>query len=254
MCQQKILNPLHRPKTLSYLLLPFVLIKTFFEASQRKRYQNQVTNMESIDNAITLNNEGVSLLQSGNDHAAVAALTRSLGIIRVHLNDASRRSAASHHQQLQAPFHNFVPLPDLEDESYFIANQAITVKPGTYLDSADAINTFSGCTIMNLALAYHRRGQLGNEACMQKAETLYTMATKLFNGRTILTGTALVVRLAATNNLCHVRYERGDFELAKQELDCVAFLFRNPDIESALMSGIVFNALLLKSPSVAPAA
>ena len=207
--------------------------------------------MESIDNAIALNNEGVSLLQSGNDQAAVAALTRSLGIIRVHLNES--RGLTCQHEQ-QAPFHTCVPLPDFEDEFYFIANQAITVTAGTRLDSADAINTFSGCTIMNLALAYHRRGQLGNEACMQKAETLYTMATKLFTGRPMLSGTALVIRLAATNNLCHVRYERGELELAKRELDCVAFLFRNPDIESALMSGIVFNALLLKAPSVAPAA
>jgi tetratricopeptide (TPR) repeat protein len=215
--------------------------------------------MNSLHQSISLNNEGVALLQNGDNRAAVGRLTEALSISKIELGYLQDNPSVSmnsfnnetHHASL---VHSSTPLRGLHDENYFIFNQALTLSALT--DVVSYAHTLQACCasiILNLALAYHRQARLGNRICLIKAMKLYKMALRL-SWNAPITETTLTVRVAAANNMAQISLEQGDYKKARQELEGVAYLIRFPGLEEDLRSGLLLNVLMVKDAPYAASA
>lgn len=147
--------------------------------------------------------------------------------------------------------HSIVPLPGLrkfEDDSFFIYNGLFllsTTTPPFVQNIAHGVANsekedsssveeeflflvFSGCIIMNIALTYHKFAQFhrGKQVYAEKAERMYQLLSKLCEEmRTLMNeypsklrcmgGIAMLLFIAAVNNLSLLRHEKGKFEAAK---------------------------------------
>ena len=233
--------------------------------------------MDIVETAISLNNKGVFLLLAGKDQAAAEALTQALMYMKEQLYKtnspdplpspyhdhcdavlASTATTSSTNMSLEKSLITSTPLPNLEDEYYFIYNQALTVSPA--LPRSDVhLHLFSTCIILNLALGYHRRGLQGNRSCLCKAEKMYEMAAKLMGNETTNSENALQIKLAIVNNLAQIRYGQGNFGEARAGMNCLVSLIQRIGTGSSLLkegeiNGIMLNLLFLSPPEIAPAA
>jgi hypothetical protein len=239
--------------------------------------------MEVIDSAIRLNNEGVSLLVAGDDQAAAVALSHALSFVKGLLslsltrscdlrdplpasfgssNDNKLSSCSStmevceHEHEL---IHSRKPLPCLQDVNFFIYNHTVSISSDSPLTN-EMLPIYSACVILNLALAYHRRGKQAHSIpCMLKAEKMYATIEKLLKNGMNNNATATVLRIAATNNLSQIRFQRGEYERAREGIEFLAYLIRDVGSVRALLSdeelnGLLCNVVLFTRPDSAAAA
>jgi hypothetical protein len=242
--------------------------------------------MEAIDSAIRLNNEGVSLLVAGDDQAAAVALSHALSLVKGLLsltrpcdlrgaplsasfgssNDNKLSSSYSstmevcerEHEHEQIHFRK--SLPCLQDFNFFIYNHTMSISSDSPLTN-EMLPIYSACVILNLALAFHRRGkQAHSSPCMLKAERMYATVEKLLkNDGMNNNATATVLRIAAANNLSQIRSQRGDYERAQEDTEFLAYLIRDVGSVRALLSdeelnGLLCNVVLFTRPDSAAAA
>jgi hypothetical protein len=156
-----------------------------------------------------------------------------------------------------------VPLANLQSSNYFVFSQPLTLSheataakhsfiPDNCIQSV--LHSCSACIILNLALVYHRQGQLGSAQCMQKAQKLYEMVLKPINGSSLNTEISLLVRIAAANNLAQICHENGEFCRAEEARSFMAHQLRLSELDDSLMEAFVLNALSLNAPTMAAAA
>ena len=215
-----------------------------------------------------MNNEGISLLLSGQDKVAVSRLTEALTMVRQQLNQmeaegqSSAISSLSHITDTNpSSFHELASLPNLHDESFFIYNQTIVI-PVNAPRSCSTVRIYSACIILNIALAYHRRGKARYLPALKKAEMMYEMAAQLVgNDLEILNrlSTAALVYLAAVNNLTQIHHEAGNLQRANEGVECLTFLIQNTHIHEGVLSeteinSFLLNAMLVGLKQTAPAA
>jgi hypothetical protein len=254
--------------------------------------------MEAIDSAIRLNNEGVTLLVAGDDHAATFALSHALSFVKRLLSlttagsspcdlrgpkHGAAASASSSNVNKLSPcsstststsagagmeacgggtnevrIHSRKPLPSLQDGDFFIYNHTISIASESPLTN-DMLPLYSACVILNMALAYHRRGKQAHSIpCLLKAEKMYATIEKLLNGVNN-NAAAEVLRIAATNNLSQIRYHKGDYAQAREDVEYLAYLIRDVGSVRTLLSdeelnGLLCNVLLFTPPDFAAAA
>jgi tetratricopeptide (TPR) repeat protein len=239
--------------------------------------------MEAIDSAISLNNDGVSLLVAGDDQAAAVALSHALSLVKGLLsmtpscdlrgplpasfgssNDNKLPSCSSTMEVCEEHKHELIhskkPLPCLQDVNFFIYNHTMSISSDSPLTNA-MLPIYSACVILNLALAYHRRGKQAHSIpCMLKAEKMYATIEKLLkNDGMNSNATATVLRIAAANNLSQIRFQRGEYERAQEDLEFLAYLIRDVGSVRALLSdeelyGLLCNVVLFARPHFAAAA
>jgi hypothetical protein len=247
----------------------------------KKHYQSSrvfnTDTMEAINSAIRLNNEGVSLLVAGDDQAAAVALSRALSLVKGLLsmtpscdlrgslpasfgssNDNTLSSCSSTMEVCE--HHSRKPLPCLQDISnFFIYNHTMSISSDSPLTN-EMLPIYSACAILNLALAYHRRGKQAHSIpCMLKAEKMYATIEKLLKNGMNNNATATVLRIAATNNLSQIRFQRGEYERAREGIEFLAYLIRDVGSVRALLSdeelnGLLCNVVLFTRPDSAAAA
>jgi hypothetical protein len=206
-----------------------------------------------LRNALRLNNEGIMLLLENRDKEALATLTESLNQVKKLLTASEEVSTNG-----QTPMsmnaiihHSTYTIPNLHDVNCFIYNSALMF---SLLDSdctpcsRDDIHVHTSVIILNIALAFHRRGLSGNSACLLlKAEKMYEMVGELLGNSEGNQGTALLVKIAAINNLSQLRHDQGDYAFAGEQLHCTK-------CEEHVYKGMLLNALLVTPPDAAPAA
>ena len=244
---------------------------------------------DSIDLVVQLNNEGVSLLASGQDREAAVSLTQSLNIIQKSLSSQLDRAPST--TEASSSFRTTrttlmkggeqssndvstttTPTPaiyskhtlaNLQDDScYFIYNKAVMIYPDAARESPEMLHVYSASIILNLALVYHRQGRKGhNKFCIQKAEKFYRMVNFLLKECPLEDPTAVFIRLVAVNNLSHIHYEQQNFEQTREGLEWLSFLIQKVEpnrsslLEQADLDLLLMNVLLLmNSPNAAPAA
>jgi hypothetical protein len=223
-----------------------------------------------IQEAQRLNNEGVTLLLLDNrEQQAVTCLKESLNLFK-HLlaiasDDDSRTSSSppsSMALNIQLLAHS---LPSLHDSNGFIYCSLLAfsvAEASERLPSNDTIQVYSAVTILNIALAYHRKGASGNEASMAMAEKLYGTVTKLLSVCEKNKGYALVARLASINNLSVLQHSQGEYSLSQQGfqylgdlIDVAANNLEGSSLCSAQMyQGMLLNLLCVVPPNAAPSA
>jgi tetratricopeptide (TPR) repeat protein len=229
--------------------------------------------MDPIAHAARLNSEGVLLLNEGADQESARALTEALSIMQSELVQSTQKG----------PDQGLAPRGSIEfaesismvaSSSHFIFNR------GIYFDSSNTatkdaeesslLHLYSAAIIFNLALLYHKRALLHNNAnCFRKADDLYRKITMILgwpnSDQATLSGATAVILVAAINNMSHIRYEQGHYELAEEGLRALAHILQTTSStlqvpgsgvspSGDFWNQIVLNVLLLKQPSLAAAA
>jgi hypothetical protein len=222
-----------------------------------------------IQEAQRLNNEGVMLLLlEDREQQAVTYLKQALNMFKQLLtipsDDNSRTSSNPSNMALsiQLLAHS---LPNLQVSDRFIYCSLLAFSPAEAsetLSSEETIQVYSAVTILNIALAYHRKGVSGNEASMARAEKLYGTVTKLLSDCENNQGHALVARLASINNLSVLQHSQGEYSLSQQGFQCLGDLIdvagnnlEGSSLCSAQMyQGMLLNIFCVAPPDAAPAA
>jgi hypothetical protein len=141
-----------------------------------------------IQEAQRLNNEGVMLLLFENrEQQALTCLKQSLNmfehLLAIAIDDNRSSSNLSNMAlNIQLVAHS---LPNLQDSNGFIYCSLLavsTAEASEPLPSKENIQVYSAVIILNIALAYHRKGVSGNEASEAKAQKMYGSVTKLLSG------------------------------------------------------------------------
>lgn len=222
-----------------------------------------------LHTALQLNNEGVRLLLAGNDVDGMTYLTDALTRVKMMLS--SRRGTDTvtypHGAGVTPPNVQFMhgatyKLAGLHDDCCFIYGNALIFNMDyNVMPSTDYIHIYTSVIILNVALAYHRRGLSANATCLLKAEKMYEMVGKLLATSTAAQGTELLVKTAAINNLSQLRYDQGDYAFARDGFQYLASLISYAgdrlhafNCEEDVYRGMVLNALLVSAPDTAPAA
>jgi hypothetical protein len=221
-----------------------------------------------IQEAQRLNNEGVMLLLLENiEQQAVTCLTQSLNLVK-HLlaiprgDNRSSSNPSNTALNIQLLTHS---LPNLQGSNSFIYCSLLTFWPteaSETIPSEDTLRVYSAIIILNIALAYHRKGVSGNKASVAKAVKMYGIVAKLLSGCESNQGIALVAKLASINNLCLLQHSQGDFNLSQggfQYLgdlidDAGVNLIRSSLCSAQMYEGMLLNIFCVARPDAAPAA
>lgn len=232
--------------------------------------------MNSFNDAISLNNEGVSYLCSGQDKLAAECLVQALSIAKTRLSrygDNSRDKMTPGWNQMSPStarqygmLHTVSRLPNLLSDGYFIYNQAISFPPSAPQDDVHALKLYSACMILNLGLAYHRRAKMGfsRDVTLKKAEIMYEMAAQVVerdpSTMNIDCCTKAFVFTVAVNNLSQIHFEQGKFEKAKEGVaQLSSIITRNARVNQVLfredeLKSLLLNVMLHGNLQLAPAA
>jgi hypothetical protein len=216
--------------------------------------------MEFFAQAARLNNQGVTALLEGDDKAAVAALTQSIKMMKQAMSKPSNSDMKKSATLSDDCEHSTVELPGFQgDLESYIFTEAITIPENGDQSELDT-QIYSAVVIFNLALTVHREGKNGKiESMVKKAQKLYTMVLKILNNQ-CMNRVAVIAKLASINNLSQIRFDCGEYELAREGLDRVSAFLRasgntnNAMLEEPEIQGLLINVLLLKAPVIAPAA
>jgi hypothetical protein len=112
--------------------------------------------------------------------------------------------------------------------------------------------------VFNLALAVHREGKNGK--IESTAQRLYIVVMKVLNNQ-CMNRVAVIVKLAAINNLSQIRFDCGEYELAaaRKGLDHLSAFMRacgnmnRAMLEEPKIQGLLMHVFLLKAPLIASA-
>jgi hypothetical protein len=215
--------------------------------------------MDFFAQAARLNNQGVTALLEGDDKAAVVALTQSIKMMKQAMSKPSNSDMKKSATLSDDCEHSTVELPGFQgDLESYLFTEAITIPENGDQSELDT-QIYSAVVIFNLALPVHREGKNGKIESMVKAQKLYTMVLKILNNQ-CMNRVAVIVKLASINNLSQIRFDCGEYELAREGLDHVSAFMRasgnanNAMLEEPEIQALLINVLLLKAPVIAPAA
>lgn len=241
--------------------------------------------MNSLLEAIAINNEGVRLLKAGNLSAGLDAFHRAALLMRDsaedvaewtrdlqperpcnnnnHSNNSSNSVICFEQRPCQSTLaglqsgHCYV-----YDRPLLLPTDLLTISSR---DDADSIVlTSSASIIFNLALACHQHGKItGQEQPLTKACHLYGLVVKIIDGANDDDDKAAhhhgALHCLALNNLAQLHYEQCDY---KKSATCMASMFDllqftdylEAYLEETEADEIRLNLLHLQPPSVAHAA
>jgi hypothetical protein len=229
--------------------------------------------MDPIEQAICLNNSAVNALTACEDVLAVSFLSNAIKLLQQAIPNPRKMSVGSEDPSFflvdVAYDHQLtVEIPGMEQEQHtFIFNRAIVIpqlqQRGSYESEGaidDDIQAYTAVIIFNLALSHHRRGMCtGESKALTKADKLYSLVLKLLAADDSNTSRMnVIVKLAAINNLAQLRFDAGDYEQGREGLIHLSSAFRVMSVSYLLneedLKDLLMSALLLRAPSVAPAA
>jgi hypothetical protein len=241
------------------------------------RSMHNLNMMKNIEHSVRLNNEAVSLLIRGNDRQAMESLKKAVSFVKGvvakqgNVMDTTGASIAPCHSKAKSccdskaakedayVYHDSIPLSNLADRHCHIYSRALTITFDKLpSDLGRAAQMCLAVVIFNLALSFHRQALRAKSKCLERAVSLYNMVIRLLRYSS-LRGTAGLVKLATINNVSQLRYEQGNYALAREGLDHLSSLVRvttakHPQLMDCELQGVIMNVLFIKAPVVAPAA
>jgi hypothetical protein len=224
-----------------------------------------------LKRAIALNNKAVSnLSHCSKRHIAYDHLKSAHQMIRRTMLKQSTSSKTDNDRRLKdmgCVCHDSFPLHFTKDNlrDGYIYNQLLTIDidqlPSTPKRAAELSLAI---VVLNLALVYHNESlTFQTKGSIELAVNLYNHAIKVI-GHVDNKGTAGLIRIAALNNLTQLRYELGNFLLARESLRHLALMVssgsssvdrrRAPVVDDEVKKGMIMNILSLSNQHVAPAA
>lgn len=226
--------------------------------------------MSLFSEAAHLNNQAVVALTQGDDLFAIQSMTEAIKLMKQEL--ASRQQQNSEETDEDKLLVNdmnslalgselkTVEIPDIcccADDHHEIFNQAIHV-PCTGSESDIDVHVYSGAVVFNLALAHHKQAlRDSNRHLEQKAIKLYGMVLRFIDDTLVDLPTALMVKLAAINNLTQLQFANGGYEEARQGLEQVSGFVKYASGEvlaQPKVQGLLMNVLMIRQTSKVAAA
>lgn len=214
--------------------------------------------MSVFQRAIDLNNKGIRSLVEGNKESAIQAMSISIKLMKASLPESTSFGDAAEFSKCSVPQQTppTIVIPGLESSETIVCNRAVYIPTTSLTTDKLHMNTYIGAVIYNLALAHQ---SLGIQACINKAEKLYSLALQLLEDDLTLRcmQMALIVKLGCINNLSQIRYSKCDYENAREGLQHVShFMNSNQEMfqDQPEIMGLLMNVLLLRPPTVASAA
>jgi hypothetical protein len=246
---------------------------------------------KSLNSALRLNNDAVSLILAGREREAFTKLQHAVGMVKRNITSYVHRSARKSRapkgglrsrirssEEINVPtvttldqlHQDSVQLSGLDNLQCYVCNRAFRLSaellPGSTTEKAAQIG--SAIIIFNMALVLHRACLLHNRAVSaSKALALYNIVIQLLRSssgsRTTdrsfsLQGIAGAIELAALNNTAQLQFEVGEYFHATRGFGRLAILMttiQGAPLEASDMRGVVMNILCLKKgPKFAPAA
>ena len=209
--------------------------------------------MSVLQQVLRLNNEGVSMLASGEKGKAVGLLKDSLRLMQDEfareraagdLLDAANNTASivtapakcdsTETQEEPSRLYEKIEMDGFRDSSdFFVFNSAMKLSPEALAKHSrqhdpDISILFTACVLFNTAMIYHNHGILQtNQTCLGKAAGLYSQTIKLFRtcaGQSEMNATSSMIEMAALNNLSHIYLVEGDQVQSRQLLEDLAGL------------------------------
>jgi hypothetical protein len=223
--------------------------------------------MDIWKSVVDLNNAGVALLLQNKVRAALPLFIESLTRIRTIMSAQQQGPGSTaptqrfqHHDATHA-------LYNLQDEHSFVWNEVFTI---SYRDNdclvfeSESQILYTSMIIFNIGLIYHRQSKLGKPSCLAKAERLYQMvATLLGCDSSYNQGTAVIVKLAALNNLSLIQYEQTNFDASRRGFEQLVRAANSAthlpppaslvDVNSMLLNALILTSSYCCQPSAAAA-
>jgi hypothetical protein len=213
--------------------------------------------MDILKSVVELNNAGVALILQNKDQAAVPLLSESLHLIKTRIMNAPQKCPES-----TAPTQRFQQhvathaLSNLQDEQSFIWNEVFTI---SHLDNNEYLIfesewqiLYTSVIIFNIALMYHRQSKLRKPSCLAKAVKMYEMVTTLLGCDSHNHGTAVILKLAALNNISIIHYEQNNFDASRRGFGQLVWTVNSPvtslpPVCQLNVNSMILNALLTPS-------
>jgi len=209
---------------------------------------------------------------NGEDDRAIACFSRSLcmfkQLISTEDEEESQQTLPLQERQSSVQLHSSShPLPQLRDSGFFLFNRAIRLAPTSHSRPEDN-HIYCSVIILNLAVLHHQAAlQSHSDArradALRRAERFYDMVTTILGNEQFANDsqpTGLFARLAALNNLAHMRMEKGDFSASVHCFQLMAWLVSMAQVDQSKLfseqdlEGMMLNVLMANRQSVAPAA
>jgi hypothetical protein len=236
--------------------------------------------MSILQQVLHLNNEGVSLLASGEQGKAMGLLKDSLRLMKDEFareqeteyldvtNDTTDNaivagpakcdSTATTEEQEPSPLYEKVQVDGFRDSSdFFIFNSVIKLSPEALAKHSRQHDPgisilFTACVLFNTAMTYHNHGILqNNQICLGKAVGIYIQTIKLlrtYDSQSEMNATSSMIEIAALNNLSHIHLIQGDHVQSRQLLEDLAGVIasvRAFDFAPSLFADSQVNQLLV---------
>jgi hypothetical protein len=211
---------------------------------------------------VELNNAGVALLLQNKNRAAVRLFAESLSLIRKTTLTTQQQGPESTGPSMHDATY---ALYNLHDEHWFIWNEVFMISDRRdnercLLFARESQTVYTGMIMFNIALIYHRQSKLGKRFCLVKAERIYLMVVTLLGCASYNKGTALIVKLAALNNLSLIKHEQNNFDASRRAFGQLVRTVNLPATQLPPTSLVNVNSMLLNGllifchPQLAPAA
>jgi hypothetical protein len=234
--------------------------------------------MDRLQNVFTLNNWGVSLLDSKNVVCAIHAFQSGVDAMRTFTGvDATTDDATMSHGASESvapkdknPLFSLqagTKLDGLQQGAFYTYDRPLLLPadaqiPGSDMDST--ILTASAVLIFNFGMACHQFGkQTGQEAAIRQAAQIYELILRMVNRTGLSEKLCNIFMCLALNNLANIHSEQCDYESCEQCLECMRDLFEyHEDIDQFALqflnecewTEIKLNLLFLRTPTTAQAA
>jgi hypothetical protein len=229
--------------------------------------------MMSIKRACTLNNEGVSLLISGEYIRSISVFQKALSIMKqaATLADESLSgtptgfpdAADSESLNAMSPLKKSnLALPNMHSDSNYIYNRPFLLDEDNFAahGMASMLPIYSAVLLFNLALACHQQGLLGKESSLKRASHIYRMSLHILEHSSRRSAATAVLTVATLNNNAQVQFELCDYThshhclLALSKLLCDVRPIINDELNTTVLEGLILNSMMLDPPSAAHAA
>jgi hypothetical protein len=222
--------------------------------------------MNSIKNACSLNNQGVSLLVSGESRRALYSFQSALSFLKKADCEAETTSCTEMNiscDEASVPFYESTsPVSGLQELHCYVYDRGIMISDNVNGNTNETMSLFTAIVLFNSALASHSEGAvLGREKSLMKASTLYNLVVALLTGCTMpeVHTFTTILTLLASNNKAQIHYDQCEYVEAVNCMKEILKIIGSTDgLHSVLngtdFDGLLLNAMVLTTPTAAQAA
>jgi hypothetical protein len=222
--------------------------------------------MNSIKCACSLNNQGVNLLVSGESSRAIEVFKSALSLLKKADHEAETTSCTEmniscDNASLQPFYESTLTVSGLQGLHCYVYDHGIIISDNLNDDTGETISLYIAIVLFNSALASHSEGMsLGRETSLKTASMLYSLVAQFLTRCAMPEdASSTILTLLAFNNQTLIHYEQCEYV---ESFDCINKISKimgsirglHSALKHKVFEGLLFNVMILSSPTAAKAA